>query len=179
MSKERDCATKLRAIVGKEPFQTFVAKVTKVDGATCTVLRLFDDMELNKVRLNCHSTENEGVVIVPKTGSMVLITSIDGRCWFVSQCSKVEKITIDATASPDGIVINGGSNYGLIKIKELTDKLNELVKRFNQHTHTGQFKGTIGSNTPVSGNVTYTAIPVQIPDPFFVKSDYEDTNIKH
>ena len=37
MSKERDCATKLRAIVGKEPFQTFVAKVTKVDGATCTV----------------------------------------------------------------------------------------------------------------------------------------------
>ena len=126
MSKERDCATKLRAIVGKEPFQTFVAKVTKVDGATCTVQRLFDDMELEEVRLNCHSTENEGVVIVPETGSMVLITSIDGRCWFVSQCSKVEKITIDATATTDGIVFNGGNNYGLIKIKELTDKLNEL-----------------------------------------------------
>lgn len=123
MSKERDCATKLRAIVGKEPFQTFVAKVTKVDGATCTVQRLFDDMELEEVRLNCHSTENEGVVIVPETGSMVLITSIDGRCWFVSQCSKVEKITIDAT---DKIIFNGGNNNGLVKIEELKRNLNSL-----------------------------------------------------
>lgn len=121
MSKERDCATKLRAIVGKEPFQTFVAKVTKVDGATCTVQRLFDDMELDEVRLNCHSTENEGVVIVPETGSMVLITSIDGRCWFVSQCSKVEKITIDAN---DKIIFNGGNNNGLVKIEELKRNLN-------------------------------------------------------
>ena len=69
MSKERDCATKLRAIVGKEPFQTFVAKVTKVDGATCTVQRLFDDMELEEVRLNCHSTENEAPPSMGGAGS--------------------------------------------------------------------------------------------------------------
>lgn len=164
MSKERDCATKLRAIVGKEPFQTFVAKVTKVDGATCTVQRLFDDMELEEVRLNCHSTENEGVVIVPETGSMVLITSIDGRCWFVSQCSKVKKITIDATATTDGIVFNGGNNYGLIKIKELTNKLNELSRAIALHTH------------PVSGSAAgHTSSRI----PMFNKSDYEDTKVTH
>ena len=176
MSKERDCATKLRAIVGKEPFQTFVAKVTKVDGATCTVQRLFDDMELDEVRLNCHSTENEGVVIVPETGSMVLITSIDGRCWFVSQCSKVEKITIDATATTDGIVFNGGNNYGLIKIKELTDKLNELVRAFNRHTHTGTFRGTIGESAATGSIETITVSPFASN---FDKSYYEDTKVTH
>ena len=132
MSKERECAETLRAIVGKEPFATFVAKVTKVDGAKCTVQRLFDDMEIEEVRLNCSTTENEGVVIVPKQDSMVLITSIDGRYWFVSQCSEVEKITIDAT---DKIVFNGGKNGGLVEIQELTNQLNELVTWCRSHTH--------------------------------------------
>ena len=105
----------------------------KVDGAKCTVKRLFDDMEIEEVRLNCSTTENEGVVIVPKRDSMVLITSIDGRYWFVSQCSEVEKITIDAT---DKIVFNGGHNKGLVKIEELTNQLNELVTWCRNHTHT-------------------------------------------
>lgn len=178
MSKERDCATKLRAIVGKEPFQTFVAKVTKVDGATCTVQRLFDDMELDEVRLNCHSTENEGVVIVPETGSMVLITSIDGRCWFVSQCSKVEKITIDATASPNGIVINGGNNKGLVKIEELTQKLNAIEQDINT------LKSIFTSWAPVAEDggaalkadtQTWASSQLAITQ----ISDYEDTNITH
>lgn len=172
MSKERDCVKKLRAIVGKEPFQTFVAKVTKVDGATCTVQRLFDDMELDEVRLNCHSTENEGVVIVPETGSMVLITSIDGRCWFVSQCSKVEKITIDATTSPNGIVINGGNNHGLVNIDDLTQKLNELVNTFNSHTHNVETTGTAEAQSGTS------AVPSTVASQFD-KSFYEDTNITH
>ncbi len=161
MSKERECAEALRDIVGKEPFATFVAKVTKVDGAKCTVQRLFDDMEIEDVRLNCSTTENEGVVIVPKRDSMVLITSIDGRYWFVSQCSEVEKITIDAT---DKIVFNGGQNKGLVKIEELTKKLNELVTTFNEHTH------PVPNGT--SSETTQQAKP-------FDQSKYENTNITH
>lgn len=161
MSKERECAETLRAIVGKEPFPTFVAKVTKVNGAKCTVKRLFDDMEIEEVRLNCSTTENEGVVIVPKQDSMVLITSIDGRYWFVSQCSEVENITIDVK---DKIVFNGGHNKGLVKIEELTKKLNELVTTFNEHTH------PVPNGT--SGVTTQQAKP-------FDQSKYENTNITH
>ena len=116
------------------------------------------------------------MVIVPETGSMVLITSIDGRCWFVSQCSKVEKITIDAIDNPDGIVINGGNNYGLIKIEKLTQKLNELVRAFNHHTHTGTFSGTIGGSDATGSIETITVIPFASN---FDKSYYEDTKVTH
>ena len=175
MSKERECAKSLRAIVGKEPFQTYVAKVVSVEGAKCTVLRVFDEMEIKEVRLNCSTTENEGVVIVPKKDSHVLITSIDGLYWFVSQYSAIDKITVDAESK---IIFNGGENKGLIQIEKLTQKLNELVDKFNQHTHTGTFSGAIGE-IPVSGTIEATSIPTPITEPFFVKSDYEDENITH
>lgn len=177
MSKERECATKLRAIVGKEPFQTFVAKVTKVDGATCTVQRLFDDMELEEVRLNCHSTENEGVVIVPETGSMVLITSIDGRCWFVSQCSKVEKITIDAN---DKIIFNGGNNNGLVKIEELKRNLNSLknyVEAMASAVSTAF--SAVGVGTAASGPNGQTVFITDMELRSINFEDMEDTKITH
>lgn len=168
MSKERECAEYLRAIVGKEPFQTCVAIVKSVDGATCTVERVFDGMEITDVRLNCSSTENSGIVITPKQDSHVLITSIDGRYWFVSQFSSIDGITID---SESPIVINGGSNHGLIQIDKLTQKLNELVNAFNNHTHQ---VSTTGSAAAQSGT---TGIPSQAAT--FDKSDYEDTNVTH
>ena len=45
-----------------------------------------------------------------------------------------DKVTVDADKE-EGIVINGGNNQGLVKIKELTDKINEFVDTFNKHTH--------------------------------------------
>lgn len=175
MSKERECAEYLRAIVGKEPFQTCVAIVKSVDGATCTVERVFDGMEITDVRLNCSSTENSGIVITPKQDSHVLITSIDGRYWFVSQFSSIDGITID---SESPIVINGGSNHGLVKIEELTQKLNAIEKDINT------LKSVFSAWTPVaqdggaalkSDAQTWASQQLQITQ----QSDYEDTNVTH
>lgn len=178
MSKERECAEKLRAIIGKEPFATYLAKVDSVDSdeASCTVERIFDGMVIENVKLNATITKNEGIVIAPKQDSHVLITSIDGLNWFVSQYSAIDGITID---SESPIIFNGGNNEGLIKIEKLTQKLNELVDAFNQHTHIGSFSGTIAPSTPVSGTINATSIPIPITQPFFVKSDYEDPNVTH
>lgn len=175
MSKERECAEYLRAIVGKDPFQTCVAIVKSVDGATCTVERVFDGMEITDVRLNCSSTENSGIVITPKQDSHVLITSIDGRYWFVSQFSSIDGITID---SESPIVINGGSNHGLVKIEELTQKLNAIEKDINT------LKSVFSAWTPVaqdggavlkSAAQTWASQQLQITQ----QSDYEDTNVTH
>lgn len=170
MSKERECAEKLRAIVGKEPFGTYLAKVTKVDSseAVCTVERVFDGMVIEDVKLNATITKDEGIVISPKQNSHVLITSIDGLNWFVSLYSAIDKITIDAESK---IIFNGGENEGLIKIEKLTQKLNDLVRTFNNHTHQ---VNTTGGPTAQSGT---TAMPS--PASEFDKSDYEDENITH
>ena len=177
MSKERECARSLRAIVGKEPFQTYVAKVVSVEGAKCTVLRVFDEMEIKEVRLNCGTTENEGVVIVPKKDSHVLITSIDGLYWFVSQYSAIDKITVDTESE---IIFNGGDNDGLVKIKELTKKLNIIEKDINN------LKNALSGWIPVAqdgGAALKTALSTSawIGNQLHIteQSEMEDTKITH
>ena len=153
----------------------FTAKVKTVNGETCSVE--LDGLTLTDVRLRAVvNGENSKILVTPEIGSYVLVSDLAGDLsqLAVVGCSEVKKIEVDT----DKVIFNGGSNYGLIKIKELTDKLNELVKKFNQHTHPGQFSGMIG-NVQISGTIDATSIPVQIPEPFFVKSYYEDTNIKH
>ena len=164
MSKH-DIAENIRKLAGTGTFDTFVCTVKSIENATCTVVRVLDDLEIPGVRLNCHSTKDSGIVITPKKDSYVLVTSIDGLSFFVSQCSEVEKITIDCNGD---IIINGGNNDGIIKIKELTNKLNALVQKFNTHTHPAAL-----------GTATVAVSPTTSPASNFNKSDYEDTKIKH
>jgi hypothetical protein len=132
MGRERECTVALRKLVGTPSDNTFVATVTSVDGAVCTVSRITDLKEFSNVRLNVSSTEKQGIVITPKIDSDVSVTTTNGYDWFVSQYSEIEKITVDAE---DTIIINGGTNEGLIKIKELTERLKNLESAFNSHTH--------------------------------------------
>ena len=88
-----------------------------------------------------------------------------------------DKVTVDADKE-EGIVINGGNNQGLVKIKELTDKINALVDSFNNHKHLIESIESKGA-----GGVA-TAEAVEVPAPTakaksFDKSAYEDTKIKH
>lgn len=150
----------LRAIVGGGGFTTYVGQVESVDGAECTVVRTMDGLRLEHVRLNASGDDTVGLVLLPAKGSDVLITSIDGASWFVNQCSKL-----------DGIILNGGTLGGLVKVQELTDKLNALVEAFNSHVHT---VSTAGSATAQSG--TTAAVVNKVSQ--FNKRDYENEKIK-
>ena len=154
MSAENDIRQNLRTIVGSAPIATYAAKVTAVNGAECSVVRIADDMAIDEVKLNATCTDGRGIVIHPTVGSIVLITSIDGVQWFVSMFEQI-----------DTIVINGGQNDGLVKINELTAKLNELVNLFNAHTHPIPDGNTSAPNLPQAQS--------------FNASDYKDTKIKH
>lgn len=75
----------------------------------------------------------------------------------------------------DEIAFNGGSLGGLIKIGELTNKINELVKTFNSHKHSGVIISVEGQATGTpgdSGAPSATATELK-------QSDYENTRIKH
>ena len=156
--KIKEC---LRELAGFAPIETEVAKVLSVDGAACKVSRVRDGMVIDKVRLNAITTSDKGVVVVPKTGTYVLVTRMGENGWFVSQCGEAERITIDAGTE---IVINGGGYGGLIKIDNLVEELNRLVQTFNSHTHVVP-NGT--SNTPSTAASSFST------------STLENTKITH
>ena len=72
----------------------------------------------------------------------------------------------------DTITMNGGDFGGLVKIQELTNKLNALVQAFNTHTHPVTTAGTAAAQTGTAAATTGQATQ-------FRKSDYEDEKIKH
>lgn len=94
-----------------------------------------------------------------------------------------KKVTVDA----DEIVFNGGENGGLVKIKELTDKINGLIKAFNDHTHAVSTEDLVTTATIGVGGVgavsgIVPAIGQKVAE--FEKSPnnlypYEDPKVKH
>lgn len=176
MSKH-DIAESIRKLAGSaNAFETFVCEVKSVDGATCTVTRVLDGLEIADVRLNCHITENEGIVVTPKINSFVLVTNIDGRQHFVSQCSEVEKITIDCDSE---IIINGGDNKGIVKIQELDNNLKKL-KSYIENIATATATAMAPMSALDSGaSVTTFNTTVQGLKASFQWENMEDTKIKH
>lgn len=67
--------------------------------------------------------------IKPVVGSLCLIGIIDGQevVTFLINAEEVELVETKA----EKIVFNGGENFGLVKVKELTEKLNVLEKEIN------------------------------------------------
>lgn len=96
-------------------------------------------------------------------------------------CDKIDKaqlsigktrITVDAEVmdaslgdtsfriTPEGVQFNGGKLGGLLKIEQLTEKFNELIRAFNTHTHTIPVGGV-----PVTGTAAAqsNSAPVVVP----------------
>jgi len=63
--------------------------------------------------------------------------------------------------------LNGSDYEGIIKIEDLTGKLNDLITEFDTHTHSGVQTGGGVSGVPVT------------PATAFNKSDYENESVKH
>ncbi len=174
MSKERECADSIREILGKMPKYSFIAQVVEVNGATCKVARLGDNMIINNVRLNELSDETTGIVIRPKTDSCVLIAVIDDFNYYVSLYSEIDSVDIQC----DKITINGGDNGGLINIEELKKQLNKMTKRID-----GIMSAIENSTTnPQDGGATYKTGMISVLQSITDKEDFtnmEDDKIKH
>lgn len=81
-------------------------------------------------------------------------------------------------SAEDSIILNDGDNQGLVNIKDLTTKLNELIQEletlrsiFNTHTHPGVQAGPGATSPPATQAAT--------PFSQFVQTDYEDFKIIH
>lgn len=164
MSTERDIKEAIRAIANGGGGKTFfTAEVVAVSSNTCTVKS--DDLEMSDVAI-CAIGEASGnsLVVVPKVGSTVLIADL-------SEGTRRDLVIVKYT-EVESITINGGNLGGLVNIEQLTSKVNEFIKKFNQHTHvfTGSVEGTACSGT---------TNPITTQQSNLNSSDYEDTKIKH
>lgn len=132
MSRLQDIKEAIRSICGKETGNGLflVGKVKNVDGESCTVD--IAGIELDEVRLTAVNDGADGkLLLIPKTDSMVLLADMSGgelRDLAVVGFTNVEKIE----ATCEQITLNGGDNGGLVNIKDLTDKLNNLEKDINK-----------------------------------------------
>lgn len=171
MDEYRQLAERIREIGGTHQ-PTIIQGIVKgigEDGLTCSVE--FGGIVVDGIRLRASEVRNDShILLKPKVGTPVIVGSLSGdlRELVVLQMDQVEEIEVYATK----IILNEGNNGGLINISDLTDKINELVNVFNNHTHV---VNTTGSATAQSG----TAAPVSTLANQLNKSDYEDTTIKH
>ena len=163
--KSKEIRRAIRAICGidNQGLIFFNAKIVSVDSETCTVER--NGLQFEDVRLAAVIDGNtKNLLIKPKANSMVLIADLSEGL--------MRDLAVIGWSEVDTITINGGDLGGLVKIQELTNKINALVQAFNTHTHTVATTGTATAQTGTAAATTGQASQ-------FNKSDYEDEKIKH
>ncbi len=125
----------IKKILNLKDFYQHIGKVTEVDTEkrTCTVEMRNEDSDLQDVRFQAMIAENTGVVFIPEINSDVIVGYLDEDEAYIIKTSKVANVEIKTSA---GIVLNGDEFGGLIKIEELTNKINGIVADFNSFVTT-------------------------------------------
>jgi hypothetical protein len=119
MSKElRDA---LRSLV--KPNNDGFAKVCTIDSVdlttlTCYCVPLNGDADIINVRLMANI--DNGFLLIPEVNSIVVVSFLSDDSAYVSLVSKVSEVNL-----------NGKNFDGLVKVQELTDKLNALENKVN------------------------------------------------
>lgn len=151
--------------------------VKSVSGVMCSVM--VGSLLIEDVALRATSVEQEGhCLIVPKVGSAVLLANINGD---LSRLVVLAVDVADRIEMTGEVIYNDGQLGGLVRIKELTQKINELVQAFNSHTHTLQ-TGSVavtGSATSQSNTEPIEVPAVSSKAKELKAEDYEDKKIKH
>jgi hypothetical protein len=140
----------IKEIAGYQQERNLFAKVVSVDlsAKTCKVNTLEDEMDIFDVRLIANS--GDGLFIFPSIDSIVGVCMINEIEGYVSLYSQI-----------DSIQYGDGSFEGMVKVPELTsklnaleDKVNDMISVFNSHIHTAT--GSTAPTTPPTTNQSPT-----------------------
>ncbi|MCD8080186.1 MAG: hypothetical protein LUF04_07185 [Bacteroides sp.] len=206
MNKTSQIRSLIRHIAGTEkPLHTFwLMEVVSVKGDVCVAK--MDDFEVPNIRLSAIEGGSEkGLLITPSVGSIVLVADLSGgtlRQLAVVGFSQIdsvrlhqgqttiytdkETVTVEVGNSQveisEGVIsFNGGKLGGMVVIEQLTNKINELIRAFNTHTHTIPAFGVSATGTQTAQS-NPAPLPVPVPDATHTEvsiKDYEDDKIVH
>ena len=151
---------------------SFIAKVVNDKADTVDVEDL-NGTKYNDVR-KIATQGTQGIIFRLKKDSYIIVSRISGSDeLFVSMMSEIEKIEIIV----DEIVINDGKNDGLVKVKSLTGKINDIEDQVNNLLTTLQ-----GVSVALAPSGTFPFAPIFSGFSPLVKtqqSEIENEKIKH
>ena len=160
---------------GQQLVKLVECEVISVDESkrTCNVSVIGGNAEYDIENVRLMATVDDGILIIPTVGSQIIVAHNNKNVRYICQFSEIDKvllITGDTTIEiKDGSVkFNDGSFDGFVKIKDLTDKLNDMVRLLN--IELGKIQTGI-----IAGGGSYTPTNLQN----FNKSDYENTKLTH
>ena len=133
------------------------------------------DAQIFNIRLQSEINSNMGLCIFPVIGSVVIVTFMNKLTGFVSTFSEIDKIFIDTT---NEVIFDGVYNGGLVKVTELTNKINVLENDINT------LKTLLSGWVPVpsdGGASLKTALGTYFSQTITptIKTDIENDKIKH
>ena len=126
----------------------------------------------------------DGFLLLPKVGSYVIVGLIDGQdtgaVLLTDELDALEVKIGDQSLeiTSDGIILTGGALGGMVKVKELTDRLNNIERDVNS------LKQILSSWSPMPNDggaalkgvvSSWSSRRLQETK----RSDYEDTKVKH
>ena len=189
MTKNTDKIRKgIRALTHK-PYEivsgTVVAGSVDATEYTMTVLPSDDSEGIEGVLLNVITNDENGVVLLPKDNSNVIIGSIDGPGeWSLLKASDLVKVSIVLGSSKvtvtDGLIqFNDGSNGGLTVTPELKTQLDKTTTLLSHLI--AVINGT-PVDEPGSGSPSALQAKLKLAITADTLGDYssiEDTTVKH
>lgn len=168
MDPYRELRELLAKIGGGKATSLYQGVVTALSDITCEVS--IDGLSIPDVRLRA-STEVDGaqIIVRPAVGSVVIVGSLTGD---------LDHLVVLSMDRAEEVIINGGKLGGLIKVQEITQKLNALESEVNN------LKQLLASWVPVKGDGgavlrgllgSWAGKRLTLSR----REDYEDTKVKH
>jgi hypothetical protein len=203
----RSAMQKMAGVEGNSNTQLSLATVISVDEANrlCTVETLGGKGNIKFENVQLMASVDDGFLIIPQIDSTVIVSYNTFNQPFICLFSAIEKVLIvagdnNASVQIDGdgllleiaetkvkisdgeIMINDGAMGGLVKVIELTQKLNNLenkvnsiIAKYNSHTHTvattGSATAQTGTAAPTAATESETLTPTQ-------RKDIENEKVK-
>lgn len=170
---------------GQDSVHILECEVTAVNeaGRTCDAETVSGNSVVQFSGVRLMPGVGDGILAVPAVGSQIIVAHTKRIKPFVLQFAEVDKWVLISGSSlievKDGkITLNDGAFDGLVKVGELTTKLNNLENKvnalltaYNSHTHTGVTTGG-GTTGATASLVTGTLTPTQ-------QADIENDTIVH
>ncbi len=144
---------------GQDVVRINVAQVVLINEAqsTCTVRIKGVNQSVDVPNVNLQTGVCDGLQIIPVVGSDVLVITSTYNQSYIIQYSDVDKFYLqvgdsEVTINNDGSMqLNDGSYDGLVKVQELTQKLNDLENDVNNLKNILQTVLTTTVNEPGNG----------------------------